>query len=129
MPSAVANCGSSPPPASPLLVAITILNDVDAGGQSPGFCVTAQEPGVGGTLTISALYGGFSTNGPVAASTLSWSLLGGTTTECMTYYAPSEVPVNSTGEDTVTETLVANNNSTPVQEQQSFLIDPPNPGR
>jgi hypothetical protein len=118
-----------PPPASPLLVSVTTLNDVDAGGNSPGFCVSAQEPGVGGTLTISARYGGFSTNGPVAASTLSWTLSGGATTECATYYAPSEVPVNSTGEETVSVTLVANNNSTPVQDQQSFLIDPPNPGR
>lgn len=108
-----------PPPPAPTVSATTI-NDVDAGGSSPNFCVTWNVPGSdSGSLTVTATYGHFSPSGSTGVS-------GGSSSCQWTYYAPGEVPAG--GKDTVTVTLRDNTSgrsATPFS--QSFTINPPPP--
>lgn len=108
-----------PPPSPPKIVSVSTINDVDATGFSENFCVTVEMPGSDtGTLIMSPRYGNFGLLGGKVTFTVS-----GIMEECVTYYAPTEVPPG--GKDKMTVTLRDNNTGTPATpDEQEFRINP-----
>lgn len=116
------NC--KPPPSPPEIISVTLLNDVDAEGTSPNFCVKAEVPGSDtGTLVIAPRYGSFGPLGGTVSVTFT-----GTISKCATYYAPTEVPPG--GHDKIKVTLRDNTTGLSAQpDEQEFRINevPSNP--
>ena len=90
----------------PKILGYTRLNDVDAGGTSPNYCVTSLwvPNGDSYTLSFDAAYGHTTGSG-----------------KCVTYVAPYDA---GTGSDTITITLIDNKTGLSASVTDTFTVNP-----